>query len=249
MATKKSAPSRKARRPDGTDQDRYSGIKKWTYRRWAWEFLRRNEQFIAACKDARPTSEQNRIAVAQQFGLKAFKDYREAYKGISGRPRFALGSIKSWSHMPDSKDSRRVAITLMPGQVLIRFDVGSAARDSNVLAKQIRLANIRLEKRLAKQRDMLNKIEKEGAHKSGLFGQFLRVLDALAAGKTPLECALVISPNKARKLKNGEIEKFDIHSPIGKKIARAKLYTEELYLALAVLKGRPRAKAFPLVAQ
>lgn len=38
--------------PDGTDLDFYMklNVHKWSYRRWAWEFLRRNRKFIEACK-------------------------------------------------------------------------------------------------------------------------------------------------------------------------------------------------------
>ncbi len=40
----------KTNRPDGLSIDRYKGHEKWSYRRWAWEFLRRNKDFIKACE-------------------------------------------------------------------------------------------------------------------------------------------------------------------------------------------------------
>ncbi len=61
----------KRKRPIGREKNEYSGHEQWTFQRWAWEFLRRNSDFQAACKQAagNPVDEQ---AVAEQFGLKKF---------------------------------------------------------------------------------------------------------------------------------------------------------------------------------
>lgn len=72
-------PKRKKRkRPDGTDIERYAGCEKWSYRRWAWAFLRRNEHFQAACKAADASGkDEDKAIVAAEYGLKRYKSYRE----------------------------------------------------------------------------------------------------------------------------------------------------------------------------
>jgi len=72
----------KVDRPDGTDVGRYRNLNKWSYRKWAWEFLRRNTSFIAECKRVRNGTEADRQAVADQYGLKKFKMY--AYSTETG---------------------------------------------------------------------------------------------------------------------------------------------------------------------
>ena len=95
----------KKKRPDGTDVERYIGMEKWSYRRWAWEFLRRNEQFLAACKRANSAeSNDEKAKVAAEFGLKRYKPYTESFTGASGKPLFAAGSISSWSQLDIEKD-------------------------------------------------------------------------------------------------------------------------------------------------
>ena len=72
--SEKKVESKKAKRPDGLSLDRYKGHEKWSYRRWAWEFLRRNEDFIAAC-DALNRNEKTEIEIAEEFHLADFKHY------------------------------------------------------------------------------------------------------------------------------------------------------------------------------
>jgi hypothetical protein len=117
-------------RPDGTEVDRYKNLEKWSYRKWAWEFLRRNSNFIAECKRVERGTDKEKYAVADRFGLKRFKMYSEQYKGTSGYPRFAMGSISSWTNLDcDNAVDRRVNVNLGYGQVLVRFNLSPVIQD------------------------------------------------------------------------------------------------------------------------
>lgn len=63
-------------RPDGRGKDPYPGWQRWSKNHWAWEFLRRNETFKVACDDL----SRDRQDVADEFGLRRFKDYRHNYE-------------------------------------------------------------------------------------------------------------------------------------------------------------------------
>lgn len=82
--------------PDGTEQ-RYERSKKWGRKRWAWEFLCRNEKFQAACEEVRmivddEDRETAEIRIAGQFGLKDFKSWTTKY--TDHKPRF-VGFVSS----------------------------------------------------------------------------------------------------------------------------------------------------------
>lgn len=237
--------------PDGMTLERYSRLKEWSYKKWAWEFLRRNKQFRAACKRAKLTdSDDERAKVAAEFGLKRYKPYTEKFKGESGKPLFSAGSISSWSNLDSEEDkSRRVRVLLDNGQILVRFDLASSLADAEILKKQIRLTEIRLEKRLKAYELKLKKESQFRRHKVSQFGQYLRLLDLNLAGKSQIYSGLLIAPAKAKKVESELFEhgKDNVAPAISKKMRRANEYANELYRYLAVLKGRPSAKDIPLV--
>lgn len=240
----------KKKRPDGTDVERYAGLEKWPYRQWAWEFLRRNEHFQAACKRANSAaSEDEKANVAAEFGLKRYKTYTESFREGTGKPLFAAGSISSWSHIDcEEGEKRKVGVSLDGGQVLIRFDLASSLADTQILEKQIRLAEIRLKKRLKSYESKQKREAQVRRHKVGTFGQYLRLLDLRAAGKAQIESGLLVAPKKARRLESKleAVGKEDFAPAISKRMNRAIEYANELYRYLAVLKGRPLVKNIPL---
>lgn len=234
------------KRPDGTDESRYKGSEKWSYRRWAWEFLRRNTDFIAACKRVRRkgTGKDEQI-VATDFGLQKFKPFTEGYSGISGKPVFSVGSITSWTNIdsdtPEAEPIKSIRPALLGGQVIVRFDVASAIADKQILEKQLRATRIRLENRLTKYAKKLNKeVTKKHPHRVSLFVEYLRLLDGAAAGRTQFESALSATPRLAEKIKKHLTSKEEQAPATCRKLRRAKEYSTELYRYLAVLKGQPK---------
>jgi hypothetical protein len=242
----------KKERPAGTDTDRYRGLEDWPYKKWAWEFLRRNKSFQAACKRVNSKgSDEAKMLVAAEFGLKKYKFYRESYRGKSGKPVFSVGSVTSKSHLEGDLDkSRKFRVKLDGGQVLVRFDLNYAIAGPEVLKEQLRSTELRLNNLLKLYADSLKKQAKTkvSRHKVGVFGQYLRMLDLSASGKTQIDSELLISPTKARQVKDDRdrISKISLAPAVSKKMDRAIAYSTELYRYLAVLKGKPRVKAVPL---
>ncbi len=230
------------KRPDGTDPDQYENLNNSTYRKWAWEFLRRNPKFVEACIKVKAGSEEEKLAIAQEFGLKQFKKYTEGYKGESGYPKFSIGSISSWSNLESDKGKCRLAqIKIGAGQILIRFDLVSAIKDKKALDKQLYLAKQRLAKRVAEYEKVIQKESKVHKHKALNFGIYIRLLDCLDKGKTPLECAKLVFPLKGDGRTNLQLQS-DVKDPIN----AAKKFAEEWYIYLSILPGKPKGKGIPL---
>lgn len=224
-------------RPDGSDIGRYKGYKKWTYHRWAWEFLRRNEKFIEACSTiGAESSEEEKQEIATKFGLKKYKSCKEGYRAASNKPIFSTVSISSWSNMDTEPQEEQLAeIDLKSGQVLIRFDVASAIGNPMILDEQLRKAGIRLRKRLVEYRNLLGIQLPSPRPRVSKFLEFLRVLDCYASGKTQFECELLVNPYK----KTDEKRTGPIQQAGYKKFKQATKYTTDLYHFLAVRRGSP----------
>jgi hypothetical protein len=222
-------------RPDGTDIRRYKSINKWTYRRWAWEFLRRNEEFIRKCDSLNADSdEEEKQRVADQFGLRRFKDYREPYAKKSGMPKFEIGTIKSHHNLDLSRNeaiSKRIKI--QPGEVLIRFDLNQAADDIQALKKQLRLANQSLIKHLSTYTNQPRKREFTHAHDFKRFGIYLRLLDLKNSNVSHLNCAKAIFTNFENTPKENLPEDHIFNSGITKRYSAAKKYANSNYRYLA----------------
>lgn len=230
-------PKQKKKRPDGLDESRYKNINNWTYHQWAWEFLRRNAQYIDACKRVRQGSEEEKQSVANEFGLKEYKDYTEAYVGATGKPKFSIGSITSWSNLKP-KQVRNKAVKIKYGQIVIRFDLGQAIQDKNALAKQVRLAAQKLTKGLAEFESQTQQKAIPRGFRATLLGKYLRIMDCLANKMSHYETAKIIFPSYVKKDRDVLLEKIKPNIKSAREIAAKK------YLSLSVLKGRPATKAW-----
>lgn len=244
----------KKKRPDGTDEGRYRKLEKLSYRMWAWKFLRRNDEFIAACKKvAAEGTEAEKKEIADRFGLKKFKPFNDAYIGHYGKPVFSAGSISYWTNCnPEvGQEEKKVRAVLKAGQVLIRFDLASAVSDPKVLETQLLAAKAKLEKcrKTYAEASHQSLATKANSHKYSVFGQFLRMLDSRANGMLQIDSGLLISPKKRKRLKSQYVptSRSKLGSAISKKMDRAVEYTTHLYRSLAALKGRPKVKSVPLV--
>lgn len=119
----------------------YQDYKLWDSQRWAWEFLRRNADFIADCQaiKARNSSKQEQ-AIADKYGLSFYKNYSE----IDGPfPEFINKVINSWRN--DEGKEGKVEINLKRGQMLILFNVDQTLETSFELRAQIKSATEALE--------------------------------------------------------------------------------------------------------
>lgn len=253
-ASDSTAPKQKKKRPDGLDESRYKNINNWTYHQWAWEFLRRNAKYIDACKRVRLGSEEEKQSVANEFGLKKYKDYKEAYIGATGKPKFSIGSITSSSNLnTNPKRVRNKLFKIEYGQIVIRFDLGQAIQDKNALKKQLRLAEQRLRNTLAEYEAQTKQKAASIDFRPTVFGKYLRILDCLDKQLPRYQIAQIIYPSEVKKYRDALpkiIKQTDengipdnLADKIKSNIKTAREIAEKKYLSLSVSKGRPTTKA------
>lgn len=184
----------KARRvplPDGTNIDDYAGWEAWDYRRWAWEYLRRNVSFRDACARVSVIKDKNerlmrKAEIAQKFMLKRYRHCdapcekrMPAFRAISPSP------------VPQSRGEVEWSTTLRHDQVAIVFNLRPALYSRSAIAELLASAKRSLEKNL----ESLKAIEAD--FKSHAQPQLdpekhlrnLRLLDATAAGHDQIEIA------------------------------------------------------------
>lgn len=228
-------------RPDGVDLTRYKGLKNWSYRRWAWEFLRRNEEFIEACGRVEHATDDEKQIVADTFGLSKFKSFKDKYRAQKNKTIFSTDEIGSWSNLNKDINRKLKPIKIQPGQVLIRFDLASAIVDKKALEKQLQLAEKRLRQRLISYASELKITPASHNHKIVTFGIYLRILDLLADKKTDIECAQAIFPKETQGKDSNEV-RFHVKN----RKTQALSYANIKYRFLALLEGKPKGKEVSL---
>jgi hypothetical protein len=224
MATETERP--KPPRPDGTDLSRYRGCERWTPRHWAWQFLRRNPRFQAACRRVADGDESAKQQVAAEFGLRRFKHFSEGYSaGGSMRPTFVAATPMIWSSRQQAGSAPEVRrVKLHPGQILVRFDLNSAIPLALGLPAQLRRAATLLDKRLNELRGGTKKPALRTPHTTS-FLKYLRYLDMTERLKLGPQAALA-KLNNQESVDSKKALKFD---------RKAKEYLED-YPLIAVMK-------------
>jgi hypothetical protein len=171
--------------PDGS---RYTGWETWKNHRWAWEFLRRNDEFVEAC-DRVADGKDNAKAVAKRFHLRRFKRYDEPYEIIDARnqkvkPAFISSSV-SGIQVPVNENELQEArrsirrLTLDIGQVVVRFDLSVAMEYPKRLDGQIVSVTGALKKQLERLQNAMGVDAKDSRNKSNASRllHLLKVLD------------------------------------------------------------------------
>ena len=177
--------------PDGASIDDYKGWEEWDYRRWAWEYLRRNLSFRAACADvsAIKNSAERRARkaeTAERFMLKRYRDCDAPCE--TQKPAFQ--AIKP-SPLPQSIGATEWSTALRHDQVAIVFNLRPALHAKNAIGAMVANA----EKCLQKYLENLKGFEKDcKQHPQSQLGRTqhlrnLRLLDATAVGHDPIDIA------------------------------------------------------------
>ena len=159
MATRQTARKPPLAPPDDRN---YTGWETWTNHRWAWEFLSRNKEFVAAC-DSVADGKDNAKAVAARFHLRRFKRYDEQYEttgatNLKVKPAFISSSVLgiqvpvNESELNEAR--RRVRrLTVHIGQMVVRFDLSVATQHPKRLDGQITSVTNALKKELKRLQD------------------------------------------------------------------------------------------------
>lgn len=213
----------------------YRGFLTWSPRRWAWEFLKRNPSFQAACDRLNTDDQDARKRIAYRFGLKQFKHYQEPYlrkvEGLSvGLPSFLSASVAAKSNLRfANKREKTVSVTLQPHQVLLVFDLRGTLLNARSLEAQIDAARRSLERRRTSlmTQAKLNKLPDQKLH-SHLFLQYIQLLDLLSAG---------VSQTQALMAVHGVMDEVPsvVQSNFGHNVQAARLHAKEKYMYIAAL--------------
>ena len=254
------APAAKPKRPwpSGEDLAQYEGHEEWPPRRWAWEFLRRNDRFRSACRSVKPKDIQGQKKIAQEFGLREFKDYRNHFGKGRRRPKFQVNHI-GYTSNADSTSKRTIdSRTLLPGQVIVRFDLASMCWDTKAIEPQLRVARKVIEEQLAiyaKAQFGDDHVIQDRRPKSDLLIRHLRTLDLLRKkmsipeiiGKlypalTTIEAPKVVKSKEEQTTTTTRLTSQEIHQGHRRKIADAKHFADEGYRYLAARRKERKGK-------
>lgn len=227
--------------PKGLNEEEYKNYKDWSNRKWAWEFLRRNDDFRQRCRAARTETDQQEVA--DDFGLKRFKHYREGNfsRKLGWRiPIFKAGAISSWSNVAGNEGARkRHNVTLAHGQTLIRFDLAAALTSPRGLRMQLANAQKRIEARIAQYVEATGKEAGKGAtpHRD-LFIRHLRLLDLLHSKHTEEQALAIVNKDDL----GGQEVDANSKNELRKQMVQARYYAERGYIDIAMMKDAPKPK-------
>lgn len=224
-------------RPIGeADDPAYASAATWPKKKWAWEFLRRNPEFQRRCKqvDADPKLADE---VAQQFGLKQFKHAKEPFRGSSySQPRFSAALVR-WRTRHSEADPAVHQRRMEVGELLVLFDLRSCLAKPAALGAQLRAAEKVAYRELTKFADAtggsLPKQERVTSVDDWL--HYLRILDALHAGRSHSDVAMLVYPGAC----GPTTDRLFRASYIKSRIESARGFAERRYLDIALADSRP----------
>ncbi|MBX3618633.1 MAG: hypothetical protein KF891_01375 [Rhizobacter sp.] len=128
-------------RPKGTYVADYAGYQSWSYQRWAWEFLRRNEGFIEACDAVAEDDLARQVEIAAAYKLKRFRHYGWEFQGTkAAKPRFLPSDVSFWVFKGEHP-THHPKLSMQNGQIFVRFDLAQAILDSGAIEAQLRKAH------------------------------------------------------------------------------------------------------------
>lgn len=164
--------------PSGLNISDYSEAEAWSNRRWAWEFLRRNEDFQQFCHGAERalySRKEIKTKLAVSFGLLKFKHYRDNYQ--PSRPKFSSAQVILWS---DTKckpysERRTLKILLAPGEIIFRVSLRDALHSKK--RKSLLGSIARLLKKKAEDWGGNNNTKPSQSNQRGDLLPLLRILD------------------------------------------------------------------------
>lgn len=232
------------KRPTGLDIGSYMGCESWSFHQWAWEFLRRNDNFIIECNEVK-LGQKSKQAVARKFGLKLFRNFSLNYihKTVPP-PKFIIDSPFLWSDLTLSKrKARKIQLNLRSGQIIIRLDLGAAIEHEGAIEKQINNAMDLIRDYAAQFKSSYPDSSKTHSRKENTFGIYMRLLDLKANKKSNLECGKILL---TKKIKDGATND-DLREDIKQRLKQAREISNNDYKYLSVREGGPSAgtvKAF-----
>lgn len=178
--------------PDGSNDQHYAECKAWDYRRWAWEYLRRNLDFRKACSEVSKIKDKSeRIAqkakIARKFMLRRYWHCdRPCEDGKAPAFRAVMRSP-----LPQALGETAWSVHLNHDQVAIVFNLRPALHSRSAIKAVLGNAERILKKRLEHLQSLepghtpkpMPHLDREKLIRN------LRILDAQAAGYGPIDIA------------------------------------------------------------
>jgi hypothetical protein len=225
--------------PDGKDVSQYEKCERWSNVRWAWEFLRRNKEFRAACHKYRNTPENNRPQmgerIAEEFHLKRFKNYTDSWS--EKKDRLLFSRTTAWTEIPEGEDVLPINTEIRTGQFALRIDVKamSSKREMEFVVNSVRR---QIEKLMKEQNIELPKLSRN--RDTGQMVLWLRMLDARSAGVPNREIYVMLEEDITKFSKKRKSVEDDPEGKIIERMRAADDMVRKDYLALAFLKRAPK---------
>jgi len=176
--------------PEGASIEDYAGWESWHYREWAWQYLRRNEDFQKSCLDLSKTTSQlnqKQQEIAEFYFLKKFKHFSE--KTLKSNEGFT--AIITKSKKPVDTENFNFEFELKHHEIAFVIDLRIALHSSDGIKAQLEIIKSILENRV----DALKKTTTDQKAKSSpkvsreIHLHRLRVFDLHKSGMTWKEIA------------------------------------------------------------
>lgn len=192
--------------PDGTDVAHYAAYEQWSYRRWAWEYLRRNKKFREACRAASQIKEKperilRKQEIAREFMLRRYKHCDQPYDA----GRLPLFAGISTSPKPDGQAEQNWPLTLRHDQVALVFNLRPSLHSKTAVDALLKGAKLILQARASHLKAIAGQ---RRTHPTPRLDRkqhihYLMLLDARNSGMTPIEIARAdwYKPRKKNSLK------------------------------------------------
>ncbi|MEQ5837946.1 hypothetical protein N0A02_00645 [Paraburkholderia acidicola] len=178
---------------DGRNIEAYEGWEKWDYRRWAWEYLRRNPAFREACSAAsmiKVKSERvtRKREIAAEFMLRRYRHCDFPYEEGKRPPTFAATRASPKS---ESSEVQEWSVQLRPDQVALVFHLGISLHSKTAVKALLSSARKQLERRVQYLRDRTehHKLHPQPHLNREQHLHNLRLLDAFRSGGKPIDIA------------------------------------------------------------
>jgi hypothetical protein len=203
-------------------------------RRWAWEFLRRNDAFIAACDEiaALPGESDRKAAqraVAAKFGLNRFKPYTQEYADDKP-PKFTVSGIYVYANTSQDEPKEVPLTALKKGEVVVQFNLMPSVEDERAMLAQLKQARVELR---AMRRKLMKVLPApvsvvRSAGQARLYIRHICVLDLIRSEGAVTAALRVL---RADEETLGYLLREDGGNAL---VAMARKFAEEQYLAVAL---------------
>lgn len=238
--------------PAGWDDDGfYQKAESWSFKRIAWEFLRRNPKYQEECdrlKPVRGPRQKRWPEVARAYGRLSLDSYRMDLVDDERHPSGWFEGFELVGGYEDERLPEDRVYTLRDGKIAILFDLDSTARAGNAVIKS---AMERIEKSLrleahhyASRHEVDSEWGNSGAVKKAnmfkppsktLLLRYLRLYDAIEIFQVSHREVMKFYGSRYADFDNDPLFRIAVKKKISKNLNEAKRYVDEKYITLLPL--------------